>query len=86
MLGGHAAGAAAHFLLGGLGMLAMGLAWRGGWVGWISGLAGIVVVIATMMVGNGIPPGALGLVERVAAYGIVVWMVAAGWKIQLGAS
>ena len=82
----HAAGAAMHFLCGGLGMMLVGWRLRSTGerpaVGWLSIAAGLTVVAATVLLGQrGLPLlGVLGvgLVERVAAYGIVCWMVLMG--------
>ena len=76
----HRIGAALHFR-GGLGMMAVGLSLRR-WFGWISAVAGVAVVAATVALGEGGGAWAeevgTGALERVAAYGIAGWMVAIG--------
>jgi hypothetical membrane protein len=77
----HGAFAALHFLGGGLGILFLGL-WMRGVAGWASAAVGLVIIAATVLLGQRTAPLLLhlgtGLVERVAAYGIAGWMVAAG--------
>ena len=77
----HRSGAALHFLGGGLGMMAVGFSLRR-WFGWISAAAGVGVIAATVALGEGGAAWAeevgAGTLERVAAYGIAGWMVAAG--------
>lgn len=77
----HRIGAALHFLGGGLGMMAVGFSLRR-WFGWISAVAGVAVIAATVALGEGGGAWAeevgTGALERVAAYGIAGWMVAVG--------
>ena len=84
----HGAAAALHFLGGGVGMMLVGLGLRGA-AGKLSLGAGLLVVAATVFVGQReslllLQPGT-GLVERVAAYGIVLWMMAAGFYLRAAA-
>ena len=71
----HASLAALHFLAGGLGMAWIGLRGRD----WVSALAGVVVLSATVLFGGWSAWVAgmvgVGTMERVAAYGIAGWMV-----------
>jgi hypothetical membrane protein len=77
----HNIAAAAHFLGGGFGILAVGVTLPG-WFRWVSVITGIVVVAAVMELGRG--GGTLehaigiGALERVGAYGITCWMIALG--------
>jgi hypothetical membrane protein len=75
----HRVGAALHFLGGGLGILAVGLSLRQGF-GWCAVAVGGTVLSATVAVGLGSSWNiGVGALERVAAYGIAGWMVAAGF-------
>ena len=90
----HAAGAAVHFLCGGLGMLLVG--WRmrvkaaRSAAGWLSMAAGLIVIAATVLLGQKGPASlsllstlGVGAVERVAAYGIVLWLVWMGGSLLM---
>jgi hypothetical membrane protein len=80
----HRLGAELHFLGGGLGLFAVGLSQRRVF-GWISTAAGLAVLCATVELGRGggvwARQAGIGTVERVAAYGIAGWMVAAGIRL-----
>lgn len=87
----HARSAVAYFLGGGLGVLLVGmsmvLAGRRR-VGWGSAVLGVVVVVATVAVGQMSKApvhGAVGAMERVAVYGLTGWFVAMGvWVLRRG--
>jgi hypothetical membrane protein len=83
----HTAGAAAHFLAGGLGIGVIGASsllrrWKES-IGWISLLVALVVLGATALAGGSDAStwqllGGIGTIERIAAYGIILWLVTAG--------
>ncbi len=90
----HASGAAIHFLCGGMGMMLAG--WRMRHAaqrvgdGWISMAAGLMVIAATVLLGQRAGPASsllavlgVGTVERVAAYGIVAWLVWMGSSLLM---
>ena len=81
----HALGAAMHFLGGGLGMMAAG--WRlQGRARWASVTIGVMVVASTILLGQRgsqwVAQLGAGAIERVAAYGIVLWMVGTGLYLR----
>ena len=85
----HARSAVAYFLGGGMGVLLVGMSMvMAGWrrVGWGSAVLGIIVVAATVMVGQMSKApvrGDVGTVERVAVYGLTGWFVAMGvWVLR----
>lgn len=85
----HARSAVAYFLGGGLGMLLVGVSMvltRLRRVGWGSMVLGVVVVAATVMVGQmskAVEHGDVGAVERVAVYGLTGWFVGVGgWVLR----
>ena len=89
----HFWAAAAHFLGGGIGiglvalskLARAGLRTRGTRIGgWLSLLVGCAVLASTVLLGElgSLPPllsRSPGVIERVAAYGITVWMLTSGW-------
>ncbi len=85
----HARAAVLYFLGGGFGVLLVGVAlvrlqrWKAGWG---SVVLGVVVVAATVMVGQmskAVDRGNVGAVERVAVYGLTGWFVAMGaWVLR----
>ncbi len=85
----HRPGAALHFLAGGLGITAVGLSVRRGF-GWLSMAASVAVLTATITLTQQskawVREMGVGVLERVAAYGIAGWMVVAGawlfWQIN----
>ena len=79
----HAAGAAMHFLCGGLGVAVVGWSLRRR----ASVLAGVCIVAATVLLGQSgsglVAALGVGTVERVAAYGIAGWMAGMGVSFWL---
>ena len=77
----HNMAAAAHFLGGGFGIIALGVTLNG-WFRWVSVIAGVLVAAAVFELGSGGGTSGqrigIGTLERIAAYGIAGWMVALG--------
>ena len=89
----HVAGATAHFIAGGLAMLTLGVlllrdARRRALGGWLSVAMGLAVLGATALLGLRSTPVwasfglGVGAVERVAAYGIPLWMMGMGAALR----
>ena len=85
----HTRAAVAYFLGGGLGVLLLGVEMvrqRARQVGWVSVVVGLVVIAATVAVGqmSKAPVHAeVGAVERVAVYGLTGWFVGVGvWVLR----
>jgi hypothetical membrane protein len=83
----HTIGATVHFVAAGLGIVAMGIAQlregTGRRPGYLSVLTGAAILMATASLGNlKFMPGQTlqmaGAIERVGAYGIVLWLIAMG--------
>jgi hypothetical membrane protein len=82
----HNIAAAAHFLGGGFGIIAVGVTLKG-WFRWMSVITGVLVVAAVVEVGRGGETLGqqigIGALERAGAYGITAWMVVLGIRCNI---